>query len=121
MGSDVAPPWGDNHKFDFVVWRGNGAPKSCADASHARAHVPAIALELAFGGGKSWLPVANRPNTRPISATPSELPECRVCARNFRVRAAPIRAAFRIVAGGGTYLYFDVFRRDVHQGQWTKV
>lgn len=24
MGFDVALPWGDNQKFDFVVWRGNG-------------------------------------------------------------------------------------------------
>lgn len=24
MGFDLALPWGDNQKFDFVVWRGNG-------------------------------------------------------------------------------------------------
>ena len=61
------------------------------------------AIGTRLSGAGDPVQLANRPNPRPISATPSELLECRASARTFRVRAAPIRAGFRFVAGGGTY------------------
>lgn len=91
------------------------------DAAWSAAHVPTRASALVYRAQNNLMPVANPPNTRPISAAPWELPEGRVSARNWRARAAPTQAVFRIVSGGGTYAHFDAFHANLHHGQWTKV